>query len=87
MTSPIQIQEQKSLGQAGKIRTSSSKTVAKTVKLTELQSLRLKMKPYSEAPGELIRILLEDFFNGLLPIQHKKYLNYLALRAQNERKF
>jgi len=62
-----------------------SKLVPKTFKIEKRHKVRIESRPYSKAPGELIRILLDEFFDGKLPSVNIRFNKVIADRKRDEK--
>ena len=51
-----------------------AKMTPKTFKLTKYHIMMLSTPPYNEAPGELVRLLLDAFFDNKIPSVRLKYM-------------
>lgn len=63
-----------------------SKLVPKTFKIEKRHKIRIESRPYSKAPGELVRILLDEFFDGKLPTVSMRFNKVLADRKKENGK-
>jgi hypothetical protein len=58
------------------------RTVHKTFRVTKFHDLMLESQPYKENKGVLVRLLLDEYFNGKLPTVQIAFKETLIKKMQ-----
>lgn len=58
------------------------RTVHKTFRVTQFHNLMLESTPYKDNKGVLVRLLLDQYFNGKLPLVDIMFKNELTKKAK-----